>query len=252
MNDSLFDFHSHILPRMDDGAQSIEISFDMLSMLSIQGVDTVFATPHFLPMHESPADFIKRRKKAFDTLKEHIETKGAVNLPQIKLGAEIQICRGISEQDLSGLEYEGTEAFLLELPRESLSRQIVKEIYNLCRSRRFIPVIAHIDRYEWFKKSDIAALAEIEDVVFGFNTDALSHRSSRKTVIKMAKQGARILFGSDTHNTDQRPPTFNYLTGDGGKCPLSSKEQELLLDCHIKTTSFIFREKEQERSGLFF
>lgn len=43
----MIDFHSHILPGMDDGSKSTQESLEMLDMLRAQGVDTVAATPHF-------------------------------------------------------------------------------------------------------------------------------------------------------------------------------------------------------------
>ena len=43
----MLDIHTHILPGIDDGSQSIEESIAMLGKLAEQGVDTVIATPHF-------------------------------------------------------------------------------------------------------------------------------------------------------------------------------------------------------------
>lgn len=41
----MIDFHSHILPAMDDGSRNIEESLQMLRMLQEQGVERVIATP---------------------------------------------------------------------------------------------------------------------------------------------------------------------------------------------------------------
>ena len=43
----LVDFHSHILPAIDDGAKNIEESIKILDMMSETGVDLVYCTPHF-------------------------------------------------------------------------------------------------------------------------------------------------------------------------------------------------------------
>ena len=43
----LVDFHSHILPRMDDGSSSVDQSIRMLQMEKEQGIGAVVATPHF-------------------------------------------------------------------------------------------------------------------------------------------------------------------------------------------------------------
>ena len=46
------DFHSHILPGVDDGSKDVEMSVAMLRTLAEQGVDRVVATPHFYPRRE--------------------------------------------------------------------------------------------------------------------------------------------------------------------------------------------------------
>lgn len=53
----MIDFHSHILPGIDDGSKSTEESLEMLDMLRAQGVDTVAATPHFTPGRTPPRCF---------------------------------------------------------------------------------------------------------------------------------------------------------------------------------------------------
>ena len=54
------DFHSHILPFMDDGSKSVEESLDMLRLLKSQGVDRVVLTPHFYPNYEDPEQFLSK------------------------------------------------------------------------------------------------------------------------------------------------------------------------------------------------
>lgn len=49
---SVIDFHSHILPGIDDGARNLETSLAMLRQVSSQGVDYMIATPHFYASHD--------------------------------------------------------------------------------------------------------------------------------------------------------------------------------------------------------
>lgn len=48
----LTDYHCHILPKMDDGSESVEMSIKMLEMMKLQGVDRIIATPHFYAHRE--------------------------------------------------------------------------------------------------------------------------------------------------------------------------------------------------------
>ena len=66
----MIDFHSHILPLMDDGSRSVEESCKMLEELSSQGVTKVAATPHFSANNETVEKFLERRKSSFGMLKE--------------------------------------------------------------------------------------------------------------------------------------------------------------------------------------
>ena len=55
------DWHSHILPNVDDGSRDVAESLKLLEMLAEQGVGKVIATPHFIADNESVSAFIKRR-----------------------------------------------------------------------------------------------------------------------------------------------------------------------------------------------
>ena len=57
---AIIDFHSHILPGVDDGSQSVQESLAMLKMEAEQGIQHVIATPHFYPKHDSPEHFLER------------------------------------------------------------------------------------------------------------------------------------------------------------------------------------------------
>lgn len=109
----MIDFHSHILPGMDDGSQTVEESLTLLEMLRAQGVDTVAATPHFYARENSPEVFLRRRREAWERLNARLTPGG----PQVLLGAEVRYYRGISRlEELHRLCLSGTHVLLLEMP----------------------------------------------------------------------------------------------------------------------------------------
>ena len=69
-NNGAVDFHSHILPGMDDGAKTPEESLQMLRMERDQGVDTVVLTPHFYRDRERPEQFLARRRASAEALRD--------------------------------------------------------------------------------------------------------------------------------------------------------------------------------------
>ena len=99
------DFHTHILPGIDDGSSSVEESLAMLQMEKEQGASLVVATPHFYPQNDRPEKFLQRRKAAFEQLTEKISPDD--KLPQIILGAEVYYFKGIGQ-------WEGLRDFAIE------------------------------------------------------------------------------------------------------------------------------------------
>ena len=77
------DFHSHILPGIDDGSDSLETSLAMLRMEAEQGISRVVATPHFYPRYDSPEHFLKRRAEAEAVLREAMRKEPG--LPELSI-----------------------------------------------------------------------------------------------------------------------------------------------------------------------
>lgn len=92
----LTDFHCHCLPQMDDGSQSVEMSLQMLQKLRLQNVGKVIATPHYYPYKEDVASFLKRREVSHKSLSERMVSS---KLPEIELGAEVHLSRGLSKEN---------------------------------------------------------------------------------------------------------------------------------------------------------
>ena len=63
------DFHSHILPKIDDGSRSVEESVKLLDLMAQDGVSVVAATPHFYCSKTSIHRFLDRRAEAYEKLK---------------------------------------------------------------------------------------------------------------------------------------------------------------------------------------
>ena len=64
----MVDFHSHILPGIDDGAQNLAMSKKMLEMEAKSGIETIVATPHFYLSNQTLRDFLLKRENAYDAL----------------------------------------------------------------------------------------------------------------------------------------------------------------------------------------
>ena len=87
----MIDWHSHLLPGIDDGSRDVEESLALLRMEAEQGVDTVVATPHFFADDGSVDSFVEQRQKSYETLRSAMP-EGS---PDIVLGAEVRYYPGI-------------------------------------------------------------------------------------------------------------------------------------------------------------
>ena len=115
---SKIDFHSHILPGIDDGARNLETSYNMYQMARQQEVDLMLATPHFYASQDRIDNFLKRREEAWVQFHDTVEASEETE-PRIILGAEVAFFDGISRaRDIEKLTIQGTNLMLLEMPFE--------------------------------------------------------------------------------------------------------------------------------------
>src|SRR5271157_90557 len=68
----MIDIHCHILPGLDDGPESMEISCAMAEMAVADGITHVIATPHAHPQHVFDPELIRQRR---DELQAQFEGK---------------------------------------------------------------------------------------------------------------------------------------------------------------------------------
>lgn len=202
----MLDFHSHILPKIDDGSRSCEESIEMLKLLKEQGVNTVALTSHYLAMDESPQMFIDRRTHAHKKLVSAIEESGE-ELPKLLLGAEVYYYPGICKmEELQLLTLENSNLLLLEMPMAPWGKFTVRELTELAESSDIQIVIAHIERSLKFQSKDtINRLLEC-GIMLQVNASFFITMSTRRKALKMLRNGQIHFIGSDCHNIKHRPP----------------------------------------------
>lgn len=197
---NIFDVHTHILPGIDDGSANTEESLRLLRELSAQGVKTVVATPHYYPAEKSPDTFLFEREKAFSALFAECDD----NVPKIKIGAEVLYFRGLSRiESLEKLCVDGTKTLLLEMPTDSWSEYMLREIYEIQTSHNIDVVMAHIERY--FERQSPAIMKQLFDsgVLMQINASSLLGKQ-RKKLIRLLSDGKIHFIGSDCHNMTTR------------------------------------------------
>ena len=205
----IIDFHSHILPKIDDGSASVAESIAMLETEAKHGIRHVVATPHFYPNHDSPERFLHRRAQSIAALKEAV--KDRTDLPKLYYGAEVYFFHGISDSDiLSQLTIHGTDSILIEMPHGPWTGAMYRELEAIHDRRGLTPIVAHVDRYiEPFRTFHIPEkLAELP-VLVQANAEFFTHKFTSRMALKLLREGKIHLLGSDCHNLTSRAPNLH-------------------------------------------
>ncbi len=198
------DFHSHFLPGIDDGSDSVETSLAMLEAWRRQGIERLCATPHFYADRNTPERFLRRRAAAFQSVLEAMGSPEAY--PPILLGAEVRFFDGIgASRELPQLCLQGTNLLLLEMPFTRWSDRMLGEVAELPH-RGIQPVAAHIERYlDLNPKKTIERFMSM-DILIQCNAEFFLSRRTARKALRMLKEERIHFLGSDAHNMSSRAP----------------------------------------------
>ena len=184
------DYHSHILPCIDDGAESIKKSLMLLEKAKQYGIQAIYATPHCY-MHKTNVQmFCEMRKCAYEKIKA-----AATDIP-ILMGAEVLLFPGLENlPELEKFCLENSNSLLIEMP---LSESLITEAHFASAhtlSKRFSLIIAHANRY-----SDAVVQRLLEsDAKLQLNAYDVCKKSERKRTEKWFFADAVCALGSDAH-----------------------------------------------------
>ena len=197
----IIDFHSHILPGIDDGSKDIEMSRQMLTASHKQHIDTMVATPHFYADRMSIDAFLHRREYAYQSI---IDDADDEEIYLIK-GAEVAFFSGMSHAErLEELRIGDTNLILIEMPFREWTDRDIKEIWQI-RQRGLQPIMAHLERfYPYQKKNDMIESLLEQPVYVQINAESLFDFWGKRKALKLFKEGDAHLLGSDCHNTKDR------------------------------------------------
>lgn len=202
------DFHTHVLPGMDDGSASISESIAMLRETFRQGITHMVATPHFYPQKDSPDAFLRRRQAAEDRLRERMARES--ELPTLSVGAEVYYFPGMSDSDaLSQLTIGKNGYIMLEMPPSVWTEHLYQEIQGIYEKQGLTPIIAHVDRYiRPFRTYGIPRALEELPVLVQANADFFLDRGTSSFALRLLRADRIHLLGSDCHNLTDRAPNL--------------------------------------------
>lgn len=220
----MIDFHTHLLPGIDDGSQCLADTIEMATEERRQGTCHIIATPHFYASRNSLDAFLAKRNASYDKTVAGLSDRP--QYPTITMGAEVYYFAKMGKAEmLPRLCIGNTSCLLLEMPFCQWTQEMADDIRTIISKRKITVILAHLERYIKFQKNkepweEILSLP----VVIQLNGEAFLDWRRRRFALKMVESGRDILLGSDCHNMTGRKPNLMearaYIRKKLGEAPL--------------------------------
>lgn len=201
------DFHTHVLPGIDDGSLDKEMTMEMLQTLYKEGVRTVLATSHSYPDRKGISAKEQR------ALTEEVNAMAKTIAPdlQVLTGNELyyrdSLVKELQEEEV--LTLADSKYILVEFhPSERYDR--IQEAVSRLIQNGYYPVIAHIERVGVLieNKKNVKQLVEMS-CYMQVNSKSLMggfFDKRTKAILALMKENLIHFIGSDCHNLETRPP----------------------------------------------
>lgn len=206
------DAHSHLLPGVDDGVQTLEETLHILARYEEAGIREVWLTPHIMEdIPNTPAalrrQFAELLAAYGGTVALHLASENMLdNLFMERLEKEELLPWGETGRHL----LVETSYFN---PPMGLGRRLQR-----IREKGYTPILAHPERYTYMEKADYRRLKE-QPILFQLNLPALAGMYGAEVKEKaewLLKNHLYDLAGSDTHRLAAWEETVGkkHLTGN--------------------------------------
>ncbi|MDI9319741.1 MAG: hypothetical protein QM530_04620 [Phycisphaerales bacterium] len=193
------DMHSHLVPGIDDGSQSLEDSVRFIEKLYSMGISKFITTPH---IHGEMFDNDTQKvQKHFQPLKDYL----AQHIPeiQIQVSAEYFLDTYFLNDVLpKGLMAFGKNNVLVEVSMAGWNRQF-NEIMFAVQVNGYNPILAHPERYLYETKMEVFEALRNKGVAMQMNLLSILGyygKSIKTNAEKMLEMGLYDYCGTDLHH----------------------------------------------------
>lgn len=197
----MIDFHSHILPGIDDGSKNLEQSIAMVNEAKKVGFTKIISTSHYMENYYECNE--KNRKELLEQVQKN------VNGIELCLGNEIYITNNMIEllQNGQASSINRTKYVLFEFPLITTRPMNDKEVIYRLVENGYIPIIAHPERYPFIQENP-DYLFELEEMGALFQANygsiiGMYGLKAKKTLKILLKNNLISFFGSDVHRPEQ-------------------------------------------------
>jgi len=203
----MIDLHLHLIPGIDDGAESLAVSEAMLTRMASLGFTRLVATPHLkdrlVPAYQDQAE------GSLMPVQDLADRFGIT----VGLGYEHLLLPGLADRLQTGeaSTLAGSRSVLVELPFVGWSQHAESSLFAL-QTAGFVPVLAHPERYDAVQRDPELALAVAErgvvlQLTFGsfVGTYGRAVEKSVRTLLEASlARGFRVILATDAHSDGAR------------------------------------------------
>jgi protein-tyrosine phosphatase len=207
----MIDLHCHILPGVDDGAETLETAVEMARLAGRDGVETIVATPHLFKGSHSPPDF-----DLFEKKKEELESAlGREEIDvSIRTGAEVHIAHSLVDElgrSRKKMVINGSAYMFVEFPPDHVYPGVQNLFFELL-SAGVIPIIAHPERNSVFAQKpgllyDLVCMGALAQANRGSFLGVYG-RTAAAVVGRLLEHNLVHFIASDGHDTVSLPPVL--------------------------------------------
>ena len=210
----LIDIHTHILPKIDDGSQSLEESIKLIQNSINQGITDIFLTPHSDCVLEKGTMYTEERiirlKKEINRLKipVHLYEGNEIYIEEKNIE---RIVNALKHKELYSMNY--TRFVLVEFNPYLNKLEEILYCLSLLLVNNWYPIIAHAERLnpQIVTKDNIIRFKKLGCKI-QINYYSLVEESNIeiKRIARMLIRNELVDFcGSDTHSIYHRPPVIS-------------------------------------------
>jgi protein-tyrosine phosphatase len=200
---SMIDLHLHLLPGIDDGAASLDVSSGMLAEAQANGFGTLVATPHLSGVLTS--QFRQQVDEAFAAVRELAGPFGI----EVLLGFEVLLTPDLPRRLAQGerVTLAGSRAILVELPFTLWPSHTEQTLFDL-QVAGYRPLLAHPERYHAVQEDPERAINAVErgavlQITIGSLTGMFG-RTARKTAEHLLESVDSVVVATDAHSAGKR------------------------------------------------
>ena len=205
------DIHTHILPGVDDGSPELSQSLKLLKQARDQGTGAVVLTPHYRGHFRD--NTAQKLTKRFEELCQAAKTE----CPDLELylGCEVGYELDVSERLAEGtlLSLNGTHYVLLEFREGSFRSRIMDGVLEVLNFG-YIPIIAHAERYDAFRRYPSLARELVElGALIQLNADSILGKYGwgiQRCCHKLLRAHLVHFVATDAHDQDKRKPELKH------------------------------------------